>query len=396
MSCGGGSHTEHPSVAGDAAGAHDANMDAEDARVPDATAQAPDATADVPHPTCTFSGVAASTSNTCGVTAHGRVWCWGDNSSGQLGTGMASRGFTAIARVQGLPGPAAEAATGVGSSCARLTDGSAWCWGNNEQGQLGDGSRIASLVPVKVTGLNDTIGMCANSLYGAAVRGDGSAWHWGNRVYYPNGEEGSPASPIPVPTLQADVMGAACGWAHTCFLRRDGSIWCWGAGPGLGDGVAMEYSVVPVKARLPLPATRVAAGNRMSCAILSDESLWCWGGYDGAGSVQYLPVAMMNLGNVSDVCVGDGYGCAIRTDGAVWCWGFNGNGQLGSIGPASTGRPVPGLPSPARKLACATWHACAITDDGTITCWGSSTALQAGGRQGVALPATEFVCPSLE
>jgi alpha-tubulin suppressor-like RCC1 family protein len=101
-----------------------------------------------------ISALSSGAFHTCALTASGAVWCWGDDSHGQLGDGDASFGGPAPVPVTGLPQIAAISA-GSFNTCALTTKGGIRCWGANEQGQLGDGTQLARDVPVRVTGFGD-------------------------------------------------------------------------------------------------------------------------------------------------------------------------------------------------------------------------------------------------
>ncbi|HSQ63001.1 MAG TPA: hypothetical protein VLM85_07285 [Polyangiaceae bacterium] len=155
-----------------------------------------------------FVAIAAGAWRTCAVDVSGDAWCWG---AGALGDGTTvSRG--APARVLGLPGKVARIAVGGGHTCALVDDASVWCWGANGMGQLGNGTFLSTLAPVRVEGLGDTIAI-------------------------------------------------GLGFAHTCAVERDRSVWCWGSNstcdaPGCTNGAetgqlgvsGITQSPVPVRA----------------------------------------------------------------------------------------------------------------------------------------------------
>jgi alpha-tubulin suppressor-like RCC1 family protein len=124
------------------------------------------------------------------VLASGAVWCWGDNQGGQLGDGTLQNRATPVQAV-GLPGAATSLALGAYHSCALLADGTVWCWGENEYGQLGDGTTSQRIAPARVVDL-------------------------------------------------ADVTAITSGSQFTCALTQTGAMRCWGANNGgqLGDGLA--------------------------------------------------------------------------------------------------------------------------------------------------------------
>ena len=96
-----------------------------------------------------FFGQIRVLDHTCAVRADASLWCWGDNRGGQLGDGTIRARRTA-APVLGLPAPVRQVSLGHSHSCAVLTDDSLWCWGENDEGQLGDGTRVSRRLPVQV------------------------------------------------------------------------------------------------------------------------------------------------------------------------------------------------------------------------------------------------------
>jgi alpha-tubulin suppressor-like RCC1 family protein len=179
--------------------------------------------------------LAAGASHTCAVTANGEVHCWGGNAHGELGVGMATA--TPIAtpsQVKGLPGPMMMVAAGRFHTCALSPQGSVWCWGQNENGALGDDSSIDRALPVQPLGLPD-----------AAV------------------------------SLSAGAGG-------TCAVLRNGDAYCWGSNSNgqLGDGTRI-HRPRPVRVRgLDGAGRLVMYGEEFSCAATRSQRALCWGKND--------------------------------------------------------------------------------------------------------------------
>jgi alpha-tubulin suppressor-like RCC1 family protein len=146
------------------------------------------ATARAPVPVAGLDGVShvtAGSRHTCASRRDGSLWCWGENGSGQIGDGTTDD-RKAPTRVPGLD-HVAGVAPADGFTCAWTDDGAAWCWGDNHAGQLGDGTTQSRLSPVRVRGLAGVVEVAAAANAGwshacARVR-DGSLWCWGNNEH---------------------------------------------------------------------------------------------------------------------------------------------------------------------------------------------------------------------
>lgn len=222
------------------------------------------------------------------------VWCWGLDSTGEVGpTTTPGTEYVVPRRVGGLPSGASilQVEAGDGVSCARLADGSVWCWGNSSR-TGGSGSTG----PAAVVGLTDAVDV-------------------------------SPA--------QSTGNGA-----HVCALRATGSVVCWGGGVRgqLGDGTALNRST-PVTVVGISTAVAVSAAGATSCATLADGSARCWGantyGQTGDGSPSTTgrtsPVAVRGAGaSIESMHVGGTYSCGVLADGRGECWGGSVTWPLGT------------------------------------------------------------------
>ncbi len=224
--------------------------------------------------------VAAGVAHTCARLADGTVRCWGSNASGQFGNGSAEGSPTPVA-VPGL-GDVTQIVAGGYYSCALRVDRTVWCWGANNAGQLGDGT-IASMVrtgpPVAVAGLTDVTQISAGYEHACARRADGTAWCWG---YDAGGQLGDGATmdrgvAARVPSLTG-VAQVAAGFRHTCARGASGAVSCWGANfyGQLGDG-STDDRHVPTAVPGMSDAVEVSLGVGHTCARRADDTVWCWG-----------------------------------------------------------------------------------------------------------------------
>ncbi len=164
----------------------------------------------------------------CGLSANGTAWCWGANYSGQLGDGTTNFQTAPVAVAGGLRFTALEA--GYQFSCGVVIAGEAWCWGENYSGQLGDGGPGGSLVPVPVSGGHRFTTLTAGAAHACGLTGQGDAWCWGDNYVGQLGD-----GTTIVPTGPVAVAGGhrfasiAAGGAHTCAIAVTGVVYCWGA-----------------------------------------------------------------------------------------------------------------------------------------------------------------------
>ncbi|MCC5952769.1 MAG: S-layer homology domain-containing protein [Acidimicrobiia bacterium] len=291
-------------------------------------------------------------SHTCALvdgTSPGQVWCWGNNVYGQIGDGTTESPRSTATRVVGLPGPATSVSVGGSHSCA-VVDGGAWCWGRNNDEQLGDGTDDDSPAPVQVSGL--TSGVTQISAGGrhtcAIVSGSLRCWGFNNTGQLGVGDTDRRATQTQVSGLTSGVTQVSAGLSGTCAVVG-GSARCWGNnGSGqIGDGTE-EQRLTPVQVSgLTSGVTRVDTASGHTCAIV-DGSAKCWGSNgngelgDGTEEQRLTPVDVMKLGTVDDISVSSKQtaGLASRTCATTgrtaWCWG---GGLLGDGGLTGSSEP---------------------------------------------------------
>jgi alpha-tubulin suppressor-like RCC1 family protein len=313
--------------------------------------------------------LASGHNHSCVLLAGGRVRCWGSNADGQLGNGTTHRSMEPVA-VMGLPDGVVAIAAGDAHTCAVLSSGAVQCWGNNSYGQLGGGSGISSLLPVRVAGLEGVTAIQAGLRFTCALLADQSVRCWGNNDYGQLGNASTTSSSFPVAVAGLGGVTALTHFhgSHVCALLADKSARCWGFnGRGqLGDGSTANSST-PVAVQGMSNVAALSAGGGTTYALLDDGSVWSWGdnqrGELGDGSAvghSATPVRVAGLSNVVRVSAGASHACARLSDGSVACWG-------GGAAPAPA--PVAGVAG-ATFIAAGRDRTCALLADGMVNCWG--------------------------
>lgn len=340
--------------------------------------------------------------SSCGLTTGAELYCWGDAGSGVGGPASTTdhetcpNGFWCYSTPRRLVQPLALGRLAVGRNhvCGLTTDGAAWCWGNNDVGQLGaaasDTCTIAgaslpcSRTLVAVTGGKTFVSLVANR-HTCGLTAAGEAWCWGQNDHGQLGSSlGALFSATPVRAGGALLFSRlATGYLHTCGIALDGVTYCWGNPPGLGS-TRFDGPTATVVGGGHL-FTAITAGDAYSCALTAAGAAYCWGtnleGELGNGTFAgtETPVAVSGGHVFSQISAGHFYTCGLDTTGKAWCWGLNFFASLGIGGPAptpcgdgtcaSTPLAVTGGLT-FRSIEAGNWVTCGITTTSRGYCWG--------------------------
>lgn len=290
----------------------------------------------------------------CALIANGTIECWGEGESGQLGDGLA-RPSPAPVEVSGITNAVAisapdtrnfNAASDTGAhTCALTAAGTIYCWGENREGQLGDGTLESATTPVQVKGLSG-------------------------------------------------ATAVATGGRASCALLSGGTVECWGKQSNLPRGGSIE-STTPVAVTGPTNVTALAGSGEYWCATLAGGHAECWGQLDTESPCSLDPEDicggsgsggndLFGLSAIGFVGVGPDHVCA-QIGRALHCYGFNQYGQMGDGNTDGTlevpGRSalakVTGLVDPT-AISVGPEHSCASVSGGTVYCWGRNDAGQLG------------------
>lgn len=330
-----------------------------------------------PHPPTygQFRQMAAGFSHSCGLTIEGDIFCWGNGGDGRLGHGT-DRTFLDPVKVAGdvewrsvtagyehtcalttaseprCWGKGAAAGGGLetadsldagGNSTCALRAGTAYCWGDNEWGQLGTGDRETRTAATPVTGGHAFVDVRVGAMHACGLEADGEVWCWGMNQHGALGtaaaaETCGTSFPYPCSTTPLRVETETrfaridAGAAHTCGITAAGVAWCWGnnALGQLGTGSAQDGNPVPAPVVTNGVFRHIVAMDRTTCGIAEGGLADCWG--TNPGSVTQ---------NVDDV-VGDLHWrslagahehiCGATNDGQGFCTGREQFGELGNLG----------------------------------------------------------------
>jgi alpha-tubulin suppressor-like RCC1 family protein len=296
------------------------------------------------------SAIAAGGNHTCALTTAGAVKCWGGNGFGGVGDGTTTDRSTPT-DVSGITSGASAIAAGAFHSCAALGSG-VRCWGQNDFGQLGDGSQTNRPTPVAVVGITSgTTALSAGGKHTCALGSGGGLKCWGDNQSGQLGD-GTGVSPRTIPTdvfgLGSGVSAVAAGGQHSCALLSGGGAKCWGRNHlgQVGDGTSTTRLAPVDVSGLTSGVGFLAAGRWHTCAVVAASGgVKCWGSPQGNGSAgdpKFLTptdIAGLASGAVS-LAAGEGHTCAAMAAGGVKCFGNNGSGQLGNASTTTTMTPV--------------------------------------------------------
>ncbi len=260
---------------------------------------------------------------TCALTDDGKVWCWGENSSGQLGNGNTQNSNVPVL-VKSLPGSVSSFTAGNDFACAKLATAEIWCWGNNQLGQLNDGTKNNHSTPVmaQVSGDQNLISGGQDVLFSDSTAGEVGAW---------KNKQTELVSNIVLPQAISANRFAPGGCASTLA----GTVTCW------------KSDLESEKIDGITAALLVDTGLNHSCTINEDLTVSCWGANpfgelgNGTTNDSEAALAVPNLSSVQDLALGEHHTCVLTGDGlSALCWGENSRGQLGNNSTNNSSSPV--------------------------------------------------------
>jgi alpha-tubulin suppressor-like RCC1 family protein len=248
-----------------------------------------------------FESLTSGPQHACGVTVDGGGFCWGGNANGQLGDGTTTTSGTPRLVSGNLQ--FRQISGGRNHSCALAQSDSdqadrVYCWGLNSSGQLGDGSTAARTTPAPVTTQLTFIRVSSGSSHSCALTSESAAYCWGGNAFGQLGDGTRTTRTTPTPVSGGlTFVSVTSGDSHSCGLRGDGTAFCWGTNiyGQLGNGTVL-ISLAPVQVTGGLVFDSISAGPNHTCGTTTSGAAYCWGyrgfGTLGDGSVAYNATPM--------------------------------------------------------------------------------------------------------
>ncbi len=330
------------------------------------------------------------------VSSDGKIWGWGDNGKGQLGTGDTKRVKTPSPAALGLDGSEIlDIACGNVASLFLMRDGTVWSVGNNNYGQQGQGKDAPAIMkePVQVKGLENVVQVSSGFGQCMALTGDGSVYVWGRNDYGQLGLGDRKARNEPEKLDLQHVTYVCCGGKFSMAMDENGDIWGWGDNE---HGQLLEASkrkrvLTPTKLSISGRFVQIACGGDHALGIDGDGRLWAWGrndyyqlGTKTKGKIVEEPIAVTFPEGYENVRIARVYAynshtAAVSENGALWVWGSVYHGQMGNGVTASKSLPME--PCPAEGVVEAdvgSLQTYALLEDGSLMGCGCNEYSQTG------------------
>lgn len=368
-----------------------------------------------------FVSLSARGKHACGVTGARRGFCWGSDANGELGNdaSLISQKIPTLVDISPLTSGSrfSQITSGVSHTCALADDGKTYCWGNDQNDQLGDvNSGADQPTAVQSSYTNLVSGTSLKNIFAGyrfvlGLASDGKAYSWGIDDSGQLGDGGANAN-VATPNLfdiSALTVGASfksvIGGSYFSFgLSSDGKAYSWGKDDvgQLGDGGTNTDKNIPVlmdTSNLTAGSsfTMISAGEYHACGLASDGKAYCWGS-DGQGQLgddaglvdKDIPVVVdttaLGAGkNFVKISCGGYFTCGISSDGKAYCWGADFNGALGddtnyAHKSVPTAVDTSNLPTGSRiiDISAGSYFVCALTDEHRSFCWGADDLGQLG------------------
>jgi alpha-tubulin suppressor-like RCC1 family protein len=339
--------------------------------------------------------IAAAEEYSSRLSPQGVPYCSGYNYYGQLGDGTEQNRCTPT-RVL-LPEEVTFESVSLGRlhACGFTSQAALYCWGNNEYGQLGDRTEINRLTPTPVH-LPEGIVVVSYALGGnhtCVLTSQGDAYCFGENANGQLGDGTLKDRSIPTRVLLPDgvtLQSIALGENHSCGLTKEGILYCWGSNEyaQLGDGSWKDKST-PTRVSLPDGATfdSIALGISHTCGLTPKGTVLCFGNNEfgqlcDGEDMRLLqthatptPIKISEDIIFESIVLGGYHTCGLTTQGDTYCCGKNSEGQLGNGTKKNNSTPTRiSLPIDIifESIALGKFHSCGLTPENAIFYWGNN------------------------
>jgi len=336
-----------------------------------------------------FTSISSGTNHhmhTCALNTTGGAYCWGENTNGQLGNGNTTNMNTPQLVLGGYN--FTSISSGSSHTCALNTTGHVYCWGDNAQGQLGIGNTTTMIIPYPILGNLNFTSIISGEHNVCGLDTTGSAYCWGDNVFWGELGIGNVTYYMYTPQLvlggyNFTSISSLC--YHVCGKTSDNDIYCWGKNfyGQLGTGFTDTISPKPILGKYNFSA--VSAGKFRTCGLDTTGNIYCWGNNDygglGIGNTIYMNTPQLVLGehNFSLVSLGYAHNCALTEEGSAYCWGDNYYGEVGIGNTTDMNTPQLVLGGHNFTLISPGYsHVCALNTTGSAFCWGYNNYEQLG------------------
>ena len=318
----------------------------------------------------TIKSIASGEYATCAIASDDNAYCWGANFNGSSGNGTNDPAGipTTVFKAGVLSGKTIkQIATNDRTVCAIASDNLGYCWGRNTSSQLGNGTTTDSNQPVAINTAGALSGKTLTSIAvgsdsTCAIASDGYGYCWGDGGSGTIGNGTGVGSITPAAIDRTGVLAGktlkkiSSAISHVCVIASDDNAYCWGYGNNgnLGDGNSISSAPVAVTNTGVLAGKTIksiSAGYQTTCAVASDNNAYCWGSNangelgNGSNLTSSVPVAVNKSGvllgkTIKSISVGKESVCAIASDNNAYCWGKNSVGDLGNGNNTTSNVPV--------------------------------------------------------
>jgi len=339
----------------------------------------------------------AGYNHTCGRTAEDEVYCWGSNNTGQLGDGTTASRWVPVRVSGGLA--FVEIAAGEDHTCGRTAENEVYCWGLNNTGQLGDGATVDRLVPVRVSGGLAFVEIAAGGglgllsawghTCGRTMENAVYCWGWNEDGQLGDGTSTGRLAPVPV-SGDIPFIDIEAGWKHTCGRTAENAVYCWGRNDvgQLGD-LTQDTRWTPVRVSGDLAFVEITSIMQHTCGRTAENKVYCWGWNrdgglgDGTTDDRLTPVLVSGGISFVEIAAGGLHTCGRTVEDVAFCWGWNQDGQLGdsTFFDSPTPAPVSGHIAFV-EIVAGMVHTCGRTAEHAVYCWGDNDQYQLGSGHG--------------